>query len=77
MMMGINVAIKMRNMIFQKCTGLVQASVDCLAVATVSRDLGDPHTLSHCHHCHHWHQFFNHHHFLAFPSIEKVRTVSS
>ena len=63
MMMGINVAIKMRNMIFQKCTGLVQASVDCLAVATVSGDLGDPPPFSHWHHWHDWLQFFNHHHF--------------
>ena len=53
MMMGINVAIKMRKMIFQKCTGLVQASVDCLAVATVSRDLGDPPTFSHSIQQHH------------------------
>ena len=53
MMMGINVAIKMRKMIFQKCTGLVQASVDCLAVATVSGDLGDPPTFSHSIQQHH------------------------
>ena len=55
MMMGINVAIKMRKMIFQKCTrtGLVQASVDCLAVATVSGDLGDPPTFSHSLQQHH------------------------